>query len=237
MRKPNSKKLPKTPNVKLNQMLRLSNKQLITRNVKPRPMRKLNSKKQLKMLNVKLRLMQKPSSKKQLKMLSAKLRPMRKLNSKKRLKMLNAKLRLMQKPNNKKQQKMLDVKPKLRPKKKLPLLKKLKKKLPRKKVKLKKLHLRLNVILSRKFVVLGMFLQEAVVKLLALDLPCLTQVVLARLLLHGQVEMMHWMQVSKLQFRRLLPTQCHRILMQDEKREALPLLSEHNNFVRVTCFK
>ncbi|EXX43153.1 tolA domain protein [Acinetobacter baumannii 25681_6] len=25
--------------------------------------------------------------------------------------------------------------------------------------------------------------------------------------------------------------------MQDEKREALPLLSEHNNFVRVTCFK
>ncbi|CVI03037.1 hypothetical protein AMPH_92076 [Acinetobacter baumannii] len=218
-------------------MLRLSNKQLITRNVKPRPMRKLNSKKQLKMLNVKLRLMQKPSSKKQLKMLSAKLRPMRKLNSKKRLKMLNAKLRLMQKPNNKKQQKMLDVKPKLRPKKKLPLLKKLKKKLPRKKVKLKKLHLRLNVILSRKFVVLGMFLQEAVVKLLALDLPCLTQVVLARLLLHGQVEMMHWMQVSKLQFRRLLPTQCHRILMQDEKREALPLLSEHNNFVRVTCFK
>jgi colicin import membrane protein len=125
----------------------------------------------------------------------------------------------------------------IEPKKKLHLLKKLKKKLPRKKVKLKKLHLRLNVILSRKFVVLGMFLQEAVVKLLALDLPCLTQVVLARLLLHGQVEMMHWMQVSKLQFRRLLPTQCHRILMQDEKREALPLLSEHNNFVRVTCFK
>ncbi len=106
-----------------------------------------------------------------------------------------------------------------------------------KKVKLKKLHLQLNVILSRKFVVLGMFLQEAVVKLLALDLPCLTQVVLARLLLHGQVEMMHWMQVSKLQFRHLLPTQCHRILMQDEKHEALPLLSEHNNFVRVTCFK
>ena len=33
------------------------------------------------------------------------------------------------------------------------------------------------------------------------------------------------------------PTQCHRTLMQDEKREALPLLSEHNNFVRVTCFK
>ncbi len=132
---------------------------------------------------------------------------------------------------------MLDVKPKLRPKKKLHLLKKLKKKLLRKKVKLKKLHLQLNVILSRKFVVLGMFLQEAVVKLLALDLPCLTQVVLARLLLHGQVEMMHWMQVSKLQFRHLLPTQCHRILMQDEKHEALPLLSEHNNFVRVTCFK
>ena len=51
-----------------------------------------------------------------------------------------------------------------------------------------------------------MFLQEAVVKLLALDLPCLTQVVLARLLLHGQVEMMHWMQVLKLQFRHLLPT-------------------------------
>ena len=49
-----------------------------------------------------------------------------------------------------------------------------------------------------------MFLQEAVVKLLALDLPCLTQVVLARLLLHGQVEMMHWMQVLKLQFRHLL---------------------------------
>ena len=142
----------------------------------------------------------------------------------------------MQKPNNKKQQKMLDVKPKLRPKKKLHLLKSSRRSCPEK-GEAKKLHLRLNVILSRKFVVLGMFLQEAVVKLLALDLPCLTQVVLARLLLHGQVEMMHWMQVSKLQFRRLLPTQCHRILMQDEKREALPLLSEHNNFVRVTCFK
>ncbi len=200
-------------------------------------MQKPSSKKQLKMLSAKLRPMRKLNSKKRLKMLNAKLRPMRKLNSKKQQKTLNVKLRLMQKPNNKKQQKMLDVKPKLRPKKKLHLLKKLKKKLPRKKVKLKKLHLRLNVILSRKFVVLGMFLQEAVVKLLALDLPCLTQVVLARLLLHGQVEMMHWMQVSKLQFRRLLPTQCHRILMQDEKREALPLLSEHNNFVRVTCFK
>ena len=117
--------------------------------------------------------------------------------------MLNAKLRLMQKPNNKKQQKMLDVKPKLRPKKKLPLLKSSRRSCPEK-GEAKKLHLRLNVILSRKFVVLGMFLQEAVVKLLALDLPCLTQVVLARLLLHGQVEMMHWMQVSKLQFRRLL---------------------------------
>ncbi|SSU43414.1 tolA [Acinetobacter baumannii] len=225
-------------NVKLRLMQKPSSKkQLKMLSAKLRPMRKLNSKKRLKMLNAKLRPMRKLNSKKQQKTLNVKLRLMQKPNNKKQQKMLDVKLRLMQKPNNKKQQKMLDVKPKLRPKKKLHLLKKLKKKLPRKKVKLKKLHLRLNVILSRKFVVLGMFLQVAVVKLLALDLPCLTQVVLARLLLHGQVEMMHWMQVSKLQFRHLLPTQCHRILMQDEKREALPLLSEHNNFVRVTCFK
>ena len=82
-----------------------------------------------------------------------------------------------------------------------------------------------------------MFLQEAVVKLLALDLPCLTPGSVSSIVITRSSGDDALDASIKAAIQASAPTQCHRILMQDEKREALPLLSEHNNFVRVTCFK
>ena len=140
----------------------------------------------------------------------------------------------MQKPNNKKQQKMLDVKPKLRPKKSCSA-KSSRRSCP------EKVKLKIASSAKRDFeqkirrawdVPTGSSGKTVSVRFTLSDSGSVSSIVITRS--SGDDALM---QVSKLQFRRLLPTQCHRILMQDEKREALPLLSEHNNFVRVTCFK